>query len=594
MKLLILNGPNLNLLGEREPGVYGTESLADVNAYIQACIAKRNVTRAVAGKMPIDLDFQQDNGEGALIDIVQQARLIYDGIAFNPGAYTHYSYALHDAIKAISIPVVEVHLSDIDAREPFRAISVTKPACIAQVVGKGKGGYVEAVDLLVEAIEGGETMTECGNEPAARGNESAAEEANEPAAEEANVSAARGNVSTPREDESATDRRLARLRSRMEEEDLSAYLATSTTDIHWLTGFDGVFDEERAHAALVTAGDAWLKSDTRYSEVLRARAQGTCWEIDDERRTYASYLSERLHELVTDAAQGFDAAASGATALTARIGIEHDLPLDEYRLLLSELAAAGFGLSEGADAPALGSELVECKQLVFGLRAVKDADELARHREAQRITDEAFARTLEAIRPGQTEKHIASLLEFNMRDLGADGLAFSSIIASGPHSSMPHALPSAREIQDGDFIVRNFGAAFAGYRAVMTPGRGAGDAGAARDLRRTLEAHEQWQGGGQARSIPAEIHALAERIIADAGYAGCFTHGLGHGVGLDIHEMPFVSPKNKVPLVPGNVITIEPGIYVPGVCGVRIEDFGVVTQDGFESFARSPHELIEL
>lgn len=149
MKLLVLNGPNLNLLGEREPDVYGTETLSDINGYIAEQASCRNISRVRDGLPRIDLGFAQSNGEGALIDIIQDARLTYDGIVFNPGAYTHYSYALHDAIASISIPVVEVHLSDINAREEFRSHSVTAPACIAQVVGKGKAGYVEAIDMLL-------------------------------------------------------------------------------------------------------------------------------------------------------------------------------------------------------------------------------------------------------------------------------------------------------------------------------------------------------------------------------------------------------------------------------------------------------------
>ncbi len=140
MKILIINGPNLNLLGIREPGVYGTESYADLCAYIRSEAEKTNSETA----------FFQSNSEGALIDAIQSAYGVYDGIVINPGAYTHYSYAIHDALKSIPIPAVEVHISDIQNREAFRRISVTAPACALQICGHGFAGYAEAVRFLEE------------------------------------------------------------------------------------------------------------------------------------------------------------------------------------------------------------------------------------------------------------------------------------------------------------------------------------------------------------------------------------------------------------------------------------------------------------
>lgn len=142
-KYLLLNGPNLNMLGVREPEIYGRDTLDSIEAEVVAYGAARGV----------QVDCFQSNHEGVLIDKIHEAHWRYDGIVYNPGAHTHYSYALRDAIGSVDTPVVEVHLSDINAREPFRAISVIEPVCIAQIKGKGKEGYKEALDVLLEQAD---------------------------------------------------------------------------------------------------------------------------------------------------------------------------------------------------------------------------------------------------------------------------------------------------------------------------------------------------------------------------------------------------------------------------------------------------------
>ena len=139
-KILLVNGPNLNMLGVRDPALYGTDTLAAIEAEVVAHGAARGV----------QVDCFQSNHEGALIDRLHQAHGRYDGIVYNPGAHTHYSYALHDAVECIDVPVVEIHLTDIDAREEFRRRSVIAPACVAQVKGLGKAGYLRALDILLD------------------------------------------------------------------------------------------------------------------------------------------------------------------------------------------------------------------------------------------------------------------------------------------------------------------------------------------------------------------------------------------------------------------------------------------------------------
>lgn len=138
-KFLLMNGPNLNMLGVRDPAIYGTDTLASIEAEVVAYGAQHGV----------QIDCFQSNHEGALIDKLHEAHGVYDGIVYNPGAHTHYSYALHDAVECIDVPVVEIHISDISKREEFRRTSVIAPACVARIKGKGKAGYLEAVDVLL-------------------------------------------------------------------------------------------------------------------------------------------------------------------------------------------------------------------------------------------------------------------------------------------------------------------------------------------------------------------------------------------------------------------------------------------------------------
>ena len=141
MKILVINGPNLNLLGKREPGIYGAQTLDDINQIIRESFDKS-----------VEFEFFQSNHEGVIIDKIHEMMDDYDGCVINPGAYTHYSYAIYDAIRAVKKPFVEVHISDVDSREPFRAISVTAPACIEKIAGLGTKGYVQAVKILQNYI----------------------------------------------------------------------------------------------------------------------------------------------------------------------------------------------------------------------------------------------------------------------------------------------------------------------------------------------------------------------------------------------------------------------------------------------------------
>lgn len=229
-------------------------------------------------------------------------------------------------------------------------------------------------------------------------------------------------------------------------------------------------------------------------------------------------------------------------------------------------------------------------------RSVKTEEELAYLRKAEAIGDRAFELVLEYLKPGVTELQVAAYLEYAMKNAGASGLGFETIVASGPNSSMPHAVPGNRKLAEGDFVTMDFGCNYEGYCSDMTR---TVVIGRANDRQKeiynvVLEAQLAAIAAIKAGVIGCDIHKIAADIIAKAGYGEYFGHGLGHSVGLFIHEDPMFSPRVKDAVPEGAVITVEPGIYVPGFGGVRIEDMGAVTKDGYDNFAHSPKELIEI
>ena len=377
---------------------------------------------------------------------------------------------------------------------------------------------------------------------------------------------------------SCSRERIAKLRAACAGAGIDAFYARNTSDIRWLTAFDGVFDEERAHALMVARHAVKMHTDSRYAEAARraAHVAGGVVEIDDARTTHAKFAicEAGIAEEYRD-----DAAAEFV------LGIEDELPLREYRALEQEVA-------EGAQAVALR----ETDGFVQRLRAVKDADEIARMREAQAVTDAAFAHIVTFVKPGMTEREVQIELDDFMRRNGAEGLAFPSIVATGANGASPHAIPGATRLEAGQCVVMDFGARAAGYCSDMTRTVFLGQPSARmRDAYEAIcAANEQVE----ALLVPGitgkQAHELAEKVLAAHGLEGKMGHALGHGVGIDIHEEPTLSPRNDEPLVEGNVVTVEPGVYLPGEFGMRLEDFGVITADGFDVFTKSSHEMVIL
>ena len=415
---------------------------------------------------------------------------------------------------------------------------------------------------------------------------------------------------------SCSSTRLRRLRDALAEEGIDAFLVRDTSNIRWLTDFDGVFDEEDAHALLVVPDDAVLHTDSRYAEAARrAAAQAlppAALPIESDAQVVIPSEANAV-----SAAEGSRAASAetfpaetpsiridtapvsharfAADALAARceaasassaplvLGIEDTLALGEFRRLEQALA----------DLPA-SPVLKETSNLIVRLRAVKDGDEIARMRAAQAITDAAFEHIVGFMRPGMTERQVQIELEDFMVRHGAEGLAFPSIVATGANGASPHAIPGETRLEEGQCVVLDFGARARGYCSDMTRTVFLGEPSPPmRAAYETLQrANEQAKRLIKPGVTGKEAHESAERALEEGGFGGKMGHSLGHGVGLDIHEEPVLSPRNDAPLEPGNVVTVEPGIYLPSEFGMRLEDCGVVTEDGFDVFTQSTRDMV--
>lgn len=367
-------------------------------------------------------------------------------------------------------------------------------------------------------------------------------------------------------DKKAYAERVERLRSIMRERGYDAVILRNNPDLRWLTGAERTFDDEVAHTALVTADHLFLHTDSRYYNTFIERlGTDTAWEIDQDIVDPADWAAEHVRN-----------------AHARVVAVEDTATLAFYDAFEASLAAH----SAAALTPRLHGDLVR-------LRAVKDAEEVALMRAAQKVTDAAFRHICGYIKPGQTEQEIRAELENYMLSHGGDGLSFGTIIASGPNGANPHAQPGPRKVQRGDMIVMDYGCVVSDYHSDMTRtvclGEPSDEQRHVYDVVR--QAHEECAAMAKAGVIGKDVYDHSVKVISDAGYGDCYKHGLGHGVGIEIHEEPNFNRRNFGPIPAGAVITIEPGIYLPGKFGIRLEDFGLVTEEGYEPFTESPHEL---
>lgn len=236
------------------------------------------------------------------------------------------------------------------------------------------------------------------------------------------------------------------------------------------------------------------------------------------------------------------------------------------------------------------------QRFILKQRSIKSAEEAGKIKEAQKMTDETFSYILDRIAAGRTEREVMLDMEFFMRRLGSEGTAFDFIVVSGKNSSLPHGVPSDKKIQKGDFVTMDFGAVCGGYRSDMT--RTVAVSGVSEKQRNVYEtvlaAQKKTIEYIKPGVICKDVDRVARDIIAGAGYDGCFGHGLGHSVGLEIHEEPACNTVCETVMSKGMVMTVEPGIYIENEFGVRIEDMVIVTENGCEDITAGRKDLIIL
>ncbi|MCR1841335.1 M24 family metallopeptidase [Murimonas intestini] len=353
------------------------------------------------------------------------------------------------------------------------------------------------------------------------------------------------------------DKRISEI---LKEKKLDAILVSDPFNMRYITGFRGgegyVYLSEQRQVLL---------TDSRYTTQARDEADG--FEIVQVDGT-ADYI-KRLYGFMQE-------------ENVKVLGFE-----DEHLIYVSVK-----GLQDGCP----GVEFAALGGALNRLRIIKNETELKALRQAEHVGDLAFEEILKIIRPGMTELQVAAELEYSMKKNGAVRTSFETIVASGINSAMPHAIPSEKKIESGDFVTMDFGCMIDGYCSDMTRTIVVGKADEKQKeiynivLQAQLAALDAVKAGMKG----SEVDKVARDIIYSAGYQECFGHGLGHSVGLFIHEDPRLSPKCHEVLEENMIQTVEPGIYVPGFGGVRIEDMIIVKKDGHENLTHSPKELLEV
>ncbi|KZE40135.1 Xaa-Pro dipeptidase [Bhargavaea cecembensis] len=338
---------------------------------------------------------------------------------------------------------------------------------------------------------------------------------------------------------------------------IDGFLVTNPYSRRYLTGFTG-----SAGTAVISRDDAVFITDFRYTEQASEQVSG--------------------YRIVKQSGLMKDAVAEQVKAMGIQnIGFEQDtLPYAEYDQFRKVAEA----------------EWTPVSDVIEKLRMIKTDDELMTIRKAAKIADEAFDHILTFIKPGVTELEVSNELEFCMRRLGAAESSFDTIVASGKRSALPHGVATGKVIENGDMVTLDFGALYDGYVSDITRTIAVGEP--SEELKKiyhiVLEAQQRACSALKPGMTGREADAVARDYISEHGYGEAFGHSTGHGIGLEVHEGPGLSFRSDTVLEPGMVVTVEPGIYVPGLGGVRIEDDVLITEDGCELLTSSPKQLIIL
>lgn len=348
------------------------------------------------------------------------------------------------------------------------------------------------------------------------------------------------------------EEKIRKVRAYMKENGIDGVIVSSWQNVLYLSGFTGYGDAR----LLVTATEAFLITDSRY--YVQAAEQAPEFELVKERCDAPGAMKKLLAE-------------HGVKS----VGYENQA--------VSYADYCGYYRE-------LGAELCEIGDLFCKMRLIKNEAEIAAIERACDLASEALVQILPEIRPGKTELEVAALLEYRMRVLGADKPSFDTIIASGARGAMPHGTATAKKIESGDGVTVDFGAFYGGVCSDMTRTFFVGEPGEKmREIYRVvLEAQQAVTADFREGMTGREVDAIARKVITEAGYGEFFGHGLGHGVGIDIHEAPTVSTRGEAVLLPGMVFSNEPGIYVPGVGGVRIEDLVMIRDGRLYTLTKSP------
>jgi Xaa-Pro aminopeptidase len=355
-------------------------------------------------------------------------------------------------------------------------------------------------------------------------------------------------------------RRLQRLRSSVEEKGLDAILISQRENVHYLSGFTG-----SSGSLLISGQDAILATDFRYTE--QAERESTDFQI--------TQTKQQLHDWLPGVVSGLG---------WHKLGFEADfVSYDSYYKLVEAIKTKQVNL-----------KLIPTTSMVEQLRSTKEPEELVFIKKAAELTDAVFEQTKPVIRPGLTEREAAWEIEKNLRQEGSEGIAFDIIVASGLNSALPHAQPTERTICSGEPVLIDMGARINGYCSDFSRTIFLGKPNKTfRDIYDVvLKAQMAAIEGIQSNMDAPQADHFARSIIEQAGYGDCFGHGLGHGVGLAVHEAPAINPSSSDSLTDGMVFTIEPGVYLAGQGGVRIEDLIVLENGKTRVLSRGSKDLL--